>query len=299
VRKKYTILVIPSDDSPTRQIQFLAKSKLYLKIGIISLTGLLGGLLAYNLVQWNYIQEHEASYAKVDELEAAALKKDQEIAHLNEQSSEMAKNVAEISALEAKVAAILKLQSPSNTLATQSRGGRPTPQNYDPTAQTDQNAAVVEQHLALWQEYYDEAVKYQNKLDHTPSILPLEGEIASPFGYRKNPFGGWSSEFHSGLDIACDYATPVKATADGTVTFSGWDGAFGRKISIDHGYGVITYYGHNSQLLVKSGADVKKGDIIAYSGNSGRSTGSHLHYGTTVNGNNVDPLIFTNPTKER
>lgn len=298
MRKKYTIVLIPPDDGPTRQIQFSDKGKLYLKIGIISLAGIMGGLLAYDIVQWNYIQEREAAYAQVDDLEAKLQNQEQSVADLSKKNTEMAESLSELTALEAKVASILKLQPPP-TLSTPSRGTRPAQQSYDPVAQGDQNAALVGTHLALWQDYYEEAIKYQDKLDHTPSILPMEGEIASSFGYRKNPFGGYSSEFHSGIDIACDYATPVKATADGTVIFAGWDGVYGRKVTIDHGYGVITYYGHNSKLVVKAGDSVKKGALIAYSGNSGRSTGSHLHYGTSVNGKNIDPLLFTNPTKER
>lgn len=298
MRKKYTIVFIPPDDGPTRQIQFSDKGKLYLKIGIISLAGVMAGLLTYDIVQWNYIQEREAAYAQVDELEAELQEHEQTIDDLSKKNTEMADNLSEITALEAKVASILKLEPPP-TMVSPNRGTRPMQQSYDPLAQGDQNAALVETHLALWQDYYTEAVKYQDKLDHTPSILPMEGEIASEFGYRKNPFGGYSSEFHSGIDIACDYGVPVKATADGTVVFAGWDGAYGRKISIDHGYGVVTHYGHNSKLLVKVGDSVKKGDVIASSGNSGRSTGTHLHYGTSVNGKYVDPLLFTNSTKER
>ena len=153
--------------------------------------------------------------------------------------------------------------------------------------------------MELFQQYYEAALKFKAKLDHTPSIMPVQGEIASLFGYRKNPFGGWSKEFHDGVDIACDYGTPVLATADGVVTFSGWDGVYGRKVEIDHGNGIVTYYGHNSKLIVEVGQKVTKGEVIAYNGNSGRSTGAHLHYGAIVNGKSTDPLLFTNFTKEQ
>jgi len=82
------------------------------------------------------------------------------------------------------------------------------------------------------------------------------------------------------------------------VTFVGSNPFFGLRIDIDHGHGIKTFYGHNFRLLVKEGDLVKKQDLIAYSGNSGRSTGPHLHYGTTVNGKNVDPLIFAKKSKE-
>jgi murein DD-endopeptidase MepM/ murein hydrolase activator NlpD len=106
-------------------------------------------------------------------------------------------------------------------------------------------------------------------------------------------------EFHNGIDIACSYGTPVLAVADGTVTFAGWDGYWGRRVQINHGFGVVTFCAHNSKLTVSVGDTVKKGEIIAYSGNSGRSTGSHVHYTAYVNGQLVDPLVFTTYSKEQ
>lgn len=297
MKRKHTILVIPSDGSPTRQFHISPLGKRYLSIGAILLGGLITVLLVYDVYQWNYIQKQEAAYARVNELEASLADKDKEIARLAEQSVQMANGLTEIESLEKKIASILKLPSPPTTAAP-SRGTTASPQSYIPS-QADKSANLVAAHVGLWQQYNDETVAYQDRLDHTPSILPIEGNIVSSFGYRRNPFGGWSSEFHNGVDIACDYGTPVRAPADGVVTFAGWHGGYGRKIQIDHGNGIATLYGHNSRLLVKSGDNVKKGDIIAYSGNSGRSTGSHLHYAASVNGQAVDPLMFTNPTKEQ
>jgi len=124
-----------------------------------------------------------------------------------------------------------------------------------------------------------------------PSVWPTNGIITSSFGYRRSPFG-WGSDLHEGLDIAAPYGTPVVATGDGRVTFAGWRANYGKTVSVDHGYGYTTLYGHNSKVLVGVGQRVKKGQVIAYVGSTGRSTGCHLHYEVRVQGKSVDPRRF-------
>lgn len=124
-----------------------------------------------------------------------------------------------------------------------------------------------------------------------PSIWPSYGTVTSDFGYRRNPYG-WGSEYHPGLDIAAPYGSAVYATGDGTVIEAGWDGGYGKKVSIDHGYGFVTWYGHNSRLAVEVGDRVKKGQVIAYVGMTGRTTGPHVHYEVHVNGQAVNPRKY-------
>jgi murein DD-endopeptidase MepM/ murein hydrolase activator NlpD len=97
---------------------------------------------------------------------------------------------------------------------------------------------------------------------------------------------------HPGIDIATSMGTPIFATADGEVVQSGWSGGYGNIVQINHGNGIETIYGHNSRVIVNAGQYVKKGQIICYSGNTGRSTGPHLHYEIRVNGTAVDPIRF-------
>lgn len=123
-----------------------------------------------------------------------------------------------------------------------------------------------------------------------PNLWPLRAPLSSYFGWRKSPFSKSRSEFHDGIDINGDYGAPIRAAADGVVTFAGWSGAWGRMILISHGYGYVTRYGHNSALLVKQGAKVEKGQIIARLGSTGRSTGSHLHFSIAKNGQWINPL---------
>jgi murein DD-endopeptidase MepM/ murein hydrolase activator NlpD len=125
----------------------------------------------------------------------------------------------------------------------------------------------------------------------TPSIRPAKGWMSSGFGYRVSPFTG-QKEFHKGIDIATRMGAPIVAPADGMVSSITWDHGYGRILTIKHGYGVITKYAHLKKALVKKGQHVKRGETIALVGNSGRSTGPHLHYEVHLNKLTVNPLRY-------
>jgi murein DD-endopeptidase MepM/ murein hydrolase activator NlpD len=128
-------------------------------------------------------------------------------------------------------------------------------------------------------------------LASTPSIWPTKGWISSSFGYRTSPFTG-KREFHKGLDISGPNGTPVYAPANGKVTFAGNDGGYGLSIVLTHGNGITTRYAHLNRLAVKSGQSVTRGEMVGLMGNSGRSTGPHLHYEVRLNGVFVNPERF-------
>jgi murein DD-endopeptidase MepM/ murein hydrolase activator NlpD len=138
---------------------------------------------------------------------------------------------------------------------------------------------------------YNELVSQRNLLSSTPSIRPAKGWISSRFGYRESPFTGLR-EFHKGLDIANHKGTPIIATGDGIVTFSGSKGLLGKVVVIDHGHGMVTRYGHLQKVLAKRKQAVKRGDKIALMGNTGRGTGPHLHYEVLLNGIPVNPKKY-------
>jgi len=128
-------------------------------------------------------------------------------------------------------------------------------------------------------------------LASTPAIRPTSGWLSSRFGYRVSPFTD-RKEFHKGVDIANHKGTAIMATANGVVTYVGKKGGMGNMVVIDHGHGMITRYAHLSQALKKRGETVKRGDIIAQMGSSGRSTGPHLHYEVHLNGVPVNPAKY-------
>ena len=125
----------------------------------------------------------------------------------------------------------------------------------------------------------------------TPKGFPVEGDISSPYGRRDNPFGG-ERTFHSGVDISGPPGTPIRATADGVVSYSGWTQYSGYVVLIEHGCGFSTAYAHNRSNTVKVGQRVKRGEIISYIGSSGKSTGPHVHYGVWEKGKSVNPSKF-------
>lgn len=131
----------------------------------------------------------------------------------------------------------------------------------------------------------------QEELKYTPSILPSYGYMTSGFGYRRDPFTG-RVKFHEGLDISAPTGTPVYAPADGIVTFVGIRNGYGLTVEIKHGDRYITRYAHLSESLVRVGQKVQRGDMIARVGNSGRSTGPHLHYEVLKDGVPVNPRKF-------
>jgi murein DD-endopeptidase MepM/ murein hydrolase activator NlpD len=128
-------------------------------------------------------------------------------------------------------------------------------------------------------------------LSSTPTLLPAKGWITSYFGQRISPYSG-QLKMHEGIDVGAPYGTKIISPADGVVTFSGEKAGFGKFIQVDHGYGIETIYAHNQSLYVRNGQRVKRGNLLAGVGNTGRSTGPHLHYEIRVNGVAIDPMYF-------
>jgi murein DD-endopeptidase MepM/ murein hydrolase activator NlpD len=125
----------------------------------------------------------------------------------------------------------------------------------------------------------------------TPSVWPVAGWLSSSYGKRKDPFTH-DADFHPGLDISADYGQPVLATGDATVSSAGPNGAYGNMVTLDHGFGILTKYGHLSRIAVMGDQRVQRGDVIGYVGSTGRSTGSHLHYEVWMNGRLTDPMTL-------
>jgi murein DD-endopeptidase MepM/ murein hydrolase activator NlpD len=149
-------------------------------------------------------------------------------------------------------------------------------------------ATRQEQSLQELQAYFQDQ---KSLLASTPSIWPARGWVTSDFGQRLDPYTA-DRIMHQGLDIAAPHGKEVFSPSDGTVVYAGLEGGYGNVIVIDHGYGIKTRYGHLSKIVVKAGAKVKRGELIATVGNTGRSTGPHLHYEVRVNGIPQNPRKF-------
>ena len=128
-------------------------------------------------------------------------------------------------------------------------------------------------------------------LSHTPSVWPVRGYFSSGFGNRLDPFTG-GKDFHSGIDVSAPLGTKVVAPADGVVLAVGRRGAYGLAIIVDHGYGILTRYGHLDGYNVRSGQRVRRGDVIGFVGSSGRSNAPHLHYEVWLDDKALDPVHY-------
>jgi murein DD-endopeptidase MepM/ murein hydrolase activator NlpD len=174
--------------------------------------------------------------------------------------------------------------------ALPSRSGSPDIESLNARLQTLRNEVEARKQSVLAAEYRIDLLS--KKYSHVPSIRPVRSTVVnSGFGYRTNPITG-SLEFHEGLDLEGDSTSPIYATADGTVSFAGWRQGYGLCIGIDHGNGFSTLYAHSSRTLVYENEKVKKGQIIAFVGSTGSSTGQHLHYEVHYQNRLLNPTRF-------
>ena len=220
-------------------------------------------------------QKLETDRAKLVELEKAALAKQAEIEQKKAERNvvlQKAQNdratamqaIEELNASSAQVSAMLKERQAARAAA----------------------AAAAQTSAGQGQGASDNWVQGTGQLG-----WPVSGEITSPYGYRVHPIWG-TTIYHSGIDIGVDEGTPVHAADGGVVVWSGWMGGYGYAVVIDHGNGLSTLYGHNSELAVDEGQSVAKGQVISYAGSTGNSTGPHVHFEVRVNGDPVDPMGY-------
>jgi murein DD-endopeptidase MepM/ murein hydrolase activator NlpD len=152
----------------------------------------------------------------------------------------------------------------------------------------DQTVSALTEKSSRLQAFFEDQ---QVLLASTPSIWPVRGYLSASFGNRKDPFTGMP-DFHPGIDISTPRGTRVVAPADGVVTFRGNRGAYGKALVLDHGYGIVSRYAHLDGYEVRPGQRVRRGDVIAFVGNTGRSTAPHLHYEVWVDDQLRNPITF-------
>jgi murein DD-endopeptidase MepM/ murein hydrolase activator NlpD len=155
-------------------------------------------------------------------------------------------------------------------------------------AAIDESLTTLTRRSAQLEEFYRDQTLV---LASTPSIWPVRGYLSAGFGNRKDPFTG-QRDFHSGIDISTPIGTRIFAPADGVVLSATVQGAYGNSIVVDHGYGVVTRYGHLDAYAIRPGQRVRRGDLIGFVGNTGRSTGPHLHYEVWVRDQAQNPIHF-------
>lgn len=290
------IMVVPNSKKDIKSFKIKRSA---LKAYIFAATVLLIGLFStffYFAGKYTYLSaavyEKDKIIAeknqKIAEMQVINQSQDKKIAMLNDNAKKISDKMKSLDELEQKVRRMVGLSSPET-----SRGGitRDSRNLTLDEKTTNELSSEIDNKTYEYKALIDDISKRLDYLASLPSSYPVVGPITSPFGSRTSPYGE-SSEFHPGIDIAVGYGTPVKAAGKGIVTYAGWLSGYGNVVMINHGYGITSVYGHNSQLLVKVGQTVNRGDVIAKSGSTGRSTGPHVHFEIRLNGNPVDPMKY-------
>lgn len=299
---KLSLIILGNSGSKIKQIHLSRKQYIgWACVLGVFISGLTYAFVDYIGLQWRIIDKSMVERRLAGQSEV--------MAHQRQQIQKFAQ---EINALKERIVALDKFEDRVRVLANIDQPGDKNPLfGVGGSAPDDLNGASVlnQGHKKLIKEMHQQIKQLEdasqnqqntfthlikkleeqkNMLAHTPAIRPSQGWVTSAFTYRQSPFTG-KREFHKGMDIANQHGTPIVATADGVVSFTGEDGAFGIVVVIDHGYGINTRYAHLSKGLKNTGDSVHRGETIGYMGNTGRSTGPHVHYEVRLNGVPMNP----------
>ncbi|MBW2648838.1 MAG: M23 family metallopeptidase [Deltaproteobacteria bacterium] len=294
--KYYTILAIPQGKGSIKKLKISTTL-----LSFISVTAIVA-LLSICYLSYNYIDTR----GKVKELvrleQVTSLQRDH-LDFLASKVDDFEKKMMNLAQFDKKIRIMTNLDNDHNNSQLLGVGG-PVPEDERVVSHAaEMEASLIDRihnnvdnllgEAALQEESFTELLDFLGKqksiLASTPSIWPVIGWVTSEFGYRVSPFTG-KREFHRGIDIATEIGREIVAPADGIIKRVSQEIGMGNMVRIDHGNGVVTTYGHMLKKgNVKKGQKVKRGDIIGYVGNSGRSTGPHLHYGVCMNGVYVNP----------
>ena len=292
----YTFILVPDDG---REFKRKTYEKEYLKkyariIGGCALA-FVGSLLIMHGIIFKCLSD-QRELAAFRENHAAQEAKLQE---LSEMAEKVQKDMANLATIEQNVRkqmdkygiALKDEAKPENSL--RGIGGPSSEEISETTVLMEQNKNLHQQlqhKTEDWNKLLTKLKKENYRKEMTPNLWPCNSQyVTSEFGGRYNPFDGYSSDWHGGLDIADSYGAPVYATASGYVEYSGWYYGYGKYIRINHDYGYKTAYAHMAELYVSSGDYVTKGEVIGEIGSTGYSTGPHLHYEVLLWGQEINP----------
>jgi len=309
--EKVTLMFMRGPDKPIKDISVSSR---LLRIGAAALSFLfLSGVATTSYIFWDY---QNLRYLKEENrrLEATNQSQAEKIKELQGLAEAMKGKLATIEDLDNQVREKVGLEEPENkeeerqpdrkvagvtVSRSSSVAGELIFDESNPYEELDTLEDLKQELLDMDIKMTQQAealLKLQDEVDKQlafeaakPNHWPMQGRLTSRFGMRKNPTGR-GKEMHTGIDIANSTGTKIYAAGDGIVTFAGYKSGWGRMVLISHGYGYVSQYAHCSTLLVKEGQKIKKGDLIAKCGTSGRVTGPHLHFGIQMNGEWIDPL---------
>jgi murein DD-endopeptidase MepM/ murein hydrolase activator NlpD len=297
-----SVIIVPHTKTSTKTLCFSRRGLKALGIGGI----VLGLALAAVLVDYARMNVIRARYKA---LKAETTEQRATIAGYERSIGELRSTISHFEAYAKKLNVMAGLKSPE-VLTTPAGIGGGEPVKDDPEPEIDpsqapvasgpqivspgyvqglnQKALSIESNLTSLLNFFESD---SLRLASTPSIMPAAGWISSVYGHRNDPFtGAWT--MHYGLDISTNIGNPIVATADGIVIKVQTDKYLGKNVTISHGNGFTTVYGHMSQFAVKAGQKVKRRDVIGYIGQTGKAAGPHVHYEVWRDGKRVDPRNF-------
>ena len=297
--KRYKIQFIDSEEDVTRTVRLSLRSLRLIAVG----AGAAVVVLAVGAVLSIYtLMAGEMHASETAQLREANRIQQEQILQVSKRASALQQDLDQLRRAEDGLRAIVGAPPAAADESVQEGTVSPTggEQHTPSTADLSEALEMIEQRLGtrrssvdllaetMRREFPGAASYASDSAPHTmPSIWPAAGFVSSPYGLR---FDG--TEFHQGIDIAADMGAPIVATADGVVTAAGWNGGYGNMVDVDHGGGIVTRYGHASALAVTVGQQVRRGEVIAYVGSTGRSTGPHVHYEVRVDGQPVNPAGY-------
>ena len=297
--KRYKIQFIDSEEDVTRTVRLSLRSLRVLAIG----AGAAVALLTVGAVLSVYtLMNGEMHASETAQLREANRIQQEQILQVSKKASALQQDLDSLRRAEDGLRAIVGAPPAAADETVQEGTVSPTggEQHEPTTADLSEAFEMIEERPStrrssidllaetMRREFPGAASYASDSAPHTtPSIWPAAGYVSSPYGLRFN-----GTEFHQGIDIAADMGAPIVATADGVVTAAGWNGGYGNMVDVDHGGGIVTRYGHASALAVTVGQQVRRGEVIAYVGSTGRSTGPHVHYEVRVNGAPVNPAGY-------
>lgn len=294
--KKITVFLLPDGENNVKQFRLPIPSPTLLSLFLIS-------FLALSFWFGYDYYSMKSQMPRLAQLEKETEQKKQQIIHMAQRVDQITHEMGVLKDFDRKLKVMVNLET-SDEEVHGLGGPAPIFSDRQNAEGKDEKELARLMHRSLDNLENEMAIGEQDKADlyeffenqkmllaSTPSIWPTKGWMSSRFGYRSSPFTG-KKEFHKGIDVATRMSAPIVAPADGMVSFTGRDGGYGRVVTIRHGYGLVTKYAHLKKALVKKGQRVKRGETIALVGNSGRSTGPHLHYEVHLNNMAVDPLRY-------
>ena len=299
---RYKLQLVDRVTDTTRTVRLSRRGLRLLAVGAGAVVGIVAAASIFSIYTLTHSYLHEAEAAQLRE--ANRIQQEQ-IRQIAKKASALGQEVDAIQRTEDGLRALVGAPPAETDSAVQEGDAAPAPTGGAPHALTtdevsealtmlEERTAVrrtsIGQLAAMMQKYVPGASSFLggDTPVTTPTGWPTNGFISSGYGLRWN-----GAEFHQGIDIAAEMGTPIVATADGVVTIAGWNaGGYGNMVDIDHGSGVSTRYGHASAVVVTPGQRVRRGQIIAYVGSTGHSTGPHLHYEVRLSGQPVNPTSY-------